>query len=311
MAQLKAQVDKLLSGVSQAYIPQNFICDQILPGISVKQKSGLLGTYGTNHLRVENTIAGGRGAYRRVEVRSYSSTSYLVDTHGLEDIVTEDDYDNVEDPFDAESDTVMGLTTLQYIRKEKAIADTINSTSIITQYTTLSGTSQFSDYLNSDPISIFSTGRVAVKDGCGMFPNTAIMSDLVFEKLRFHPQILDALGYKQARPGGLTLPELASAMMVDKILVGSAMYESADEGQTSSLANIWGKHIVLAVCPDAAAKYQISLGYMIRLSSRPPRRVYKYPINNPPNAMGIIVDDSYDMLISKAAAAYLISAAIA
>jgi len=311
MAQLKAIIDKLLTNASQAYIPTGFISEQILPEISVVQKTGKLGTYGTDHLRIEAAVTGGRGKYRRVETMTRSTSSYSVDSYGLEGMVTEDDYANVEAPFDAEADETMGLTTLLWVRKEKSLADVLTSTSIITQTTTLSGTSQFSDYLNSDPLAKFSTARTTIKSGCGLPPNTAIMSWEVWQQLRYHPQILDSLGFKQNRPGGLALPELASALEVERVLIGMAMYESADEGQTSSLANIWGKHIVLAVCPPSAQKYQVSLGYRVQLSGRPARRVYKSSNTNPPNSTLITCDDSYDMMISKAAAAYLIYNAVA
>ena len=312
MSQLKAQVDKLLTGVSSMYKPEGFISEMLLPEVQSAQYSGLLGKYGSNHLRIENSVKGGRGKYRRVETIVRSTASFLIQGHGLEGMVTKEDYKNVEDPFDAERDETYGLTNVLMLEKEKALADTLTSTSIMTVNTTLSGTSQFSDYTNSSPISVISTGLAALIDqGIPASQVTAAMDELVLNKLRFHPELVDALGYKFQRPGGLSGEEVAKAFGIKKLLVASARYESAKEGQTSSLAAVWGKHIVLGAFPEKAAVMQKSVGYLVRPTGGQPRKVYKEALFNPPGATSILVEDEYDMLISDANAGYLIKSVIA
>src|SRR5688572_24912951 len=191
MAQVKAIVDKLLTQASSMYVPVGYQSENILPLVTVKQKTGKLAKYGTSHLRIETTISGGRGAYRRVESITRSTSSYSVDSHGLEDIVTEDDRDNVDVPYDAEQDVVTGLTSLLWLKKEKGLADTLTSTSTITQNTTLSGADQYNDHLNSDPIDDFITARKTIRNACGFSPSGAVMDWAVFNVLRFHPQMLD------------------------------------------------------------------------------------------------------------------------
>lgn len=311
MSQLKAIVDELLTEASSAYIPQDFICEQILPFVPVDRSSGLLAKYGTSHLRIENSLVGGRGKARRVETIVRSQSSYNLDGHALEGLVTEDDYENVMEPYDAEKDETMGLTNILWLEKEKSLSDALSSTATITQNVTLSGSSQFNDYDNSDPISRFSTARKTVKDGCGFFPNTAIMSDYVRNKLRFHPQLLDALGFRQNRPGGLKDDEIAQALDVKNIYIGSAMYESAKEGQTTSLASVWASNIIFAQIPDGPARYQQSLGYRLGIRGQSPRQVFKWPEMNPPNSTAILVRDKYQFFLSNVACAYLIKNAIA
>jgi len=307
MSQLKAQVDKLLTNVSVAIKPEGLISDLVLPEVQSAQTSGKLGKYGTSHLRIERSITGGRGQYRRIEAIARTSETYIIESHGLEGLVTEDDKRNVEQPFEAENDEVFGITSIIALEKEKILADSLFSTSVITQNVTLSGSSKYNDYLNSNPIANFNVARGTVLDGCGLEPNAAIVPWKVWNILRFHPAMLNALGFKDNRPGGLTKQELAVAMGVKEIFVPSAVYESAKEGQTSSLQQVWGSSILFFRRPEnnAPAKMQMSLGYQMRLTGRT-RRVFKYPVMNPPMSTGIIVDDSYDYLISEAKAAYLI-----
>jgi hypothetical protein len=311
MAQLKAQVDKLLTNVSAGYIPQGYISESIFPFVGVVQKTGKLGKYGNSHLRIENSVKGGRGAYRRVETMTRSTTSYDIDGHGLEGIVTPDDLRNVEQPFDAESDETVGLSTMLWLEKEKTIADALADTAVLTQNVTLSGTSQFNDYSNSDPVSSILTAKKAVKSGCGLPPNAAILSWEVAETLRTHPMLLDMLGFKFENAGALSDQQLARVFGVQKVYIGMATYNSANEGQSDSLANVWGKHIVLAVLPDQAAKFQVSLGYRFGYAGKTSRQVYKYDLNNPPESTGILCEDNYDYVLSNVGAGYLIKNAIA
>lgn len=311
MAQLKAIVDKLLTNVSQMYVPEGYISEMVLPLLESKQKTGKIGKYGKDHLRIEHSLSGGRGQYRRVEPIVRSSDSYSIESHGLEGMVTEDDYNNVEEPFSAEQDEVTGLSNLIWLNKEYALASTLTSTSVLTQNTTLVGTQQFSDYANSDPIGVFKTARLAVYDGCGLPPNLAVVPWKVANTLAYSPQILDALGFAYNRAGQLSEAELAKAMGVDQILIPKAKYNSGKEGQSDSLADVWGDDIVMLYAPQKAGKYQTSLGYRVALSGQTQKRVFKYAINNPPNATGILCDDSYDFVITTVGAGYLIKDCLA
>lgn len=311
MSQLKGIIDPLLTDASSAYIPKGCIADNLLPKLKFSQYTGKLGSYGKNHLRIENTVIGGKGKYRQVESITRSTTGFEIEGHGLSGMVTKADYKNVKDPFDAEKDETMGISTILMLEKEKGLADALTSTSVITQNVTLSGTSQFSDYSNSDVVAKAAAAKAAVKAGCGDVVNTIIMDYDVAEVLRYHPQLLDLLGFKFAKPGGLTNEDLARALAVDKVLIPNCMYNSAKEGQTDVLASVWGKHMVFAVIPDSAQKYQISLGYNVMLDDGQPRKVYKQSLFNPPGATEILVEDEYDMLLSNVSAAYLIKNAIA
>jgi hypothetical protein len=301
----------LLTNVSNVYMPQGIVSEQVLPNLSVKEMSGLIGKYGTDHLRVQNTLMGGRGEARRVEVITRSSDTYLIEDHGLEGVVTENDYRNVEQPFEAESDETQGLTSALYVGKEVALAQVMGSTSILTQNTTLSGGNQFSDYINSNPLTVTKTAFNTVKDGCGLAPNACVMSWKVYNTLKYHPAILEALGFAANRAGLLSREDIAKALDVKYLYVAEGSYESAKKGQSSSLAEIWGKDMIFYVRPDAASKYQVSLGYYITKAGQGPRAVYKSALDNPPGSTRIIVMDSYDMVITNAKAAYLIEDAIA
>ena len=309
--QLKGIIDPLLSNVSSMYVPEGVIADTLLPSLKFAQYTGKLGSYGKSHLRIENTVVGGKGKYRQVESIVRQTSGFEIEGHGLSGMVTKYDYKNVIDPFDAEKDETMGISTILLLEKEKGLADSLGSTSVMTQNTTLVGPSQFSDYANSSVSSVVNAGKKAVRDGSGAVANIAIMDYAVAEVLRYHPELLDMLGFKYAKPGGLTNEDLAKAFGVETVLVPNAMYNSAKEGQAAVMASVWGKNVVLAYIPKAAAKYQLSLGYNIRLDGGSPRQVFKQSLFNPPGSTEILVEDEYDLVLSDVTCGYLIKDAIA
>lgn len=307
--QNRAIVDKLLTNVSRKYIPEGYISEMTLPVNQVVQTSAKVGYYGKEYLRIESSLVGGRTPYPRVTSTTRSSDTYLIEKHGLSDLVTEEDYANVEQPFDARADLTTDLTHKLWIEKEKALADSLGSTSVVTQNVTLSGTDQYSDPSNSDPIGDFKLAKATILGACGALPNLAVMSWTVAETLRFHPALTVLVRGAKAIPGGLSDAELALALGVQRILVGIVSYNSAVEGQTDSLAQVWGKNITFLVAPARPGKAQVTFGY--RMQQRNPRRVFRNPIGNPPNADEILVDDSYQWLIVDTTAAYLIKDAVA
>lgn len=312
-SQIRALVDLLLTNVSVGYFPKGYISEQILPVVTHTMSSGKIGAYGKEFLRIENTVKGGRGKYRRVDLGVVNTDSFYIQGHGLEDIVTKEDYRNKMLPFDAEKDKTVGLTHMLFLEKEQIVANAMSDTSVITQNVTLSGTQQYNDKLNSDPLSDWETARATIIDASGVPPNTGIMDYKVFNTLRNHPAILDFLGFKfpGAGPGPATVQQLAMAMDVEKLLIGTARYNTAKEGQADSLGAVWGKNLIFAVCPDSSQLQQVSFGYMVRYDGEAPRRVFKYPENNPPESNVILVEDNYDALVTQAEAAYLIKNAIA
>jgi len=308
MAQTKAIVDVLLTNVSNGIFPVGYIADKCLPQLTVKQKSGLIGAYGNNHLRLSDDLIGGRAEARRADPITRSSQTYLLESHALEGVVTQDDYSNVEQPYDAEADEVAGLTHLVLTNKERSFANTLFSTTVFSGRVTTPGTK----YGNSasDPLADFKTAQNAIVDSVGMQPNAVVMSQKVFNILKYHPQLADVLGFKYNQAGSMSVLDIANALNVEEVLIANAPYNSAKEGQSDSMTQICAASILFYVKPKSAAKYQISLGYSMKLSGAEGREVYKYDMNNPPGSTGIIVQDVYQCKLVNASAGYLLNSVL-
>ena len=307
MSQQKAQVSKLLTEVSNKYVVENAIAENILPMLRVKQSSGLIGEYGMGHLRQENDLMGGRGEARRVDATSYLLDQvYKIQNHGLQDIVTPDDVENVEAPFDAEVDKTEDLSSLILVNKEIFARNTVMDSAVVTQGVALVGSDKFSDGVNSDPLGVAKDAAIATLDGCGHTYNSCIMSAKTYQNLKYHPQILTTLGFAANRAGLLSREDIMRALDLKYLFVGEAAYNTAKEGQASVLAQIWGSDMLFYYRPEAAAKKQVSFGYYLRRLSAVSRNVFKAPLINPPDSTSIIVQDLYDFRVVNPAAGYLV-----
>ena len=305
--QTKAQVSKLLTTVSNKYTIDNAIAEQVLPVLKVKQSTGIIGGYGKGHLRQEDDLMGGQAEARRATPTEYDLTQgYKIQNHGLQGVVTPDDVENVEEPFDAEVDTTEDLSSLILVNKELFCKNTIMNPAVVTQGVTLAGNDKFSDAVNSDPLGVAKDAAIETLDGCGRTYNACIMSEKTYQNLKYHPQILERLGFAMARAGLLSKEDIMRAFDLKYLYVGEAAYNTAKEGQTAVLSQMWGAEMLFYYRPEAAAKKQVSFGYYLQRMDSTARKVFKAPLINPPESTSIIVQDLYDYRVVNAKAGYLV-----
>ena len=149
--------------------------------------------------------------------------------------------------IDPETHAVQMITdTLENCREARVAALIHNSaTYAADKRVTLSGTSQFSDYANSDPISVIKTGMEAT---LVYTPNTMVMGRAVWSRLSSHPKIVNAVKGGTQTSGLISREqflELFSGEGIQNILIGDAMVNTAKPGQPVNLQRAWGKHIAM------------------------------------------------------------------
>lgn len=308
-----ARVDKLLVNVSRRRNVEGLVADKVLTNISVVQQTGLIGSYGKGNLRIEHDIVGGETPYPRITSSAKDSDRYVLVKHGLSGVVTEEDYKNEEQPFDARKDKIMDLTDKIKLGRERALAASLGSTSVLTNNVTLSGTDQYTDYTNSAPLEDWATGRKSIYDNSGQIVEGAggfaIMPWPVYNVLKFHPDLTDQFKYVGAAKKGLDFEQMRSVMGVSRLLVPYCQYNSADEGATDSIAACWANDIIIGFAPQRGTKHIESLGFYITRGTKD-TRIFVNPLKNPPNADELLIDIEYDFLLTEVGAAYLIKDAI-
>ena len=298
-------VDPALSNVSIKFSNDTFIAEKIFPNLAVAKQSGKFYTYDKSNLRVDKTVrALGAGA-NEVE-HSATTASYVTDDHALKEFVPQEIQDQADAALDPLIDATETVTEKLMLDKELALSTLLANTANVTQNVTLSGTSQWSDYTNSDPVSDVRTARTVVHAATFKKPNTLFMGKQVFDVLCDHPQILERVKYSQL--GVVTAELMARVFQVEQIIVGEAGYNSANEGQTDSLSYVWGKHAWLAFITPRAGLRQVTFGYTFTYATRVVERW------NDQDRKGTYVrvgNDNYVQKIVAVGAGYLIKTAVA
>lgn len=308
-----AREDRLLANVSRRHNVEGLVADEVLTGVVVKKSTGKIGKYGNEHLRIVHDLVGGLTKYPQITVDTKSSDRYILEKHGLGVTLSEEEIANEVQPFDARIDATMDVTERLKLGREFALSSVLTSTAVLTNNTTLAGNTQLSDYDNSDPLGIFRAATESVFENTGKDVERpggfALMSWEVRKVLKFHPDLLELFKYTGSMGNGLSMDQLKDVLGVNRIILASSQYDSSNEGQSAAITSTWGKNIIFGFAPRTGSKRQTTLGFNVNKGKSV--RVFRSRPSDPPNSEKVLVDITYDDLITDVGAGYLVKDAVA
>lgn len=244
-------IDPVQTGITLAYSNRAYLADIVLPRVPVGGREFEYKLVGRDQMfTVPETLVGRKGQPNEVEFGG-TETPASVRDYGLDDVVPNDDIEAAQnvpgwDPIGLAN---MGLTELVALDREKRTADLVFglNTYPLANRATLNGTSQWSDYTNSDPYTAIQTAL----DGMLMRPNIAVIGRLAWSRLRVHPKVTAALAPSSngnsatanAAGAPASTQALAELLELDAIYVGEGWVNTAKPGQTATQTRLWGKHM--------------------------------------------------------------------
>lgn len=297
-------VDPALSQVSIAYKNEEYIAEQLFPVVSVAKQTGKYYVYDKSNFR-RNKTARAIGAKANEVEFGLSTSPFSCEDHALKEPVPFEILEQADAALNPEVDAAESVTEMLLVDKEIALATSMADTAVITQNVTLSGTDQWSDFDNSDPFDDIRTAINTVQLAIGRRPNTLVLGQTTFNKLADHPDVVDRIKYTNGT--AITAEMLAKLFDLEKCIVGKAVYNSANEGQTDSMGYIWGKHAWVAYVPKETRLKQVALGFTITYKQR---EVEKWD-DGDAKARYVRAHDNYTQEFVAAEAAYLIKNAVA
>ena len=269
-------IQQELTAIALAYSNRSYIADLVLPRVPVGSREFKWLRFNRDEMfTVPETMVGRKGVPSEVQFGATEVAGFVKD-YGLDDLVPNEDLSAAPAGYDPLGRAVEGTSELIALDREKRVADLVFNTATYPEANraTLSGTSQWSDYTNSDPYSAI----MAARDGMLMPFNTGVIGRLAWSKLRVHPKITAALapsatgntGTSNAQGAPATLQAVADLLELDQILVGESWINTAKPGQTASLSRVWGKHMALLhINPIASIRGNaISFGYTAEYGNR-------------------------------------------
>jgi len=231
-------VDPVLTNLSLGYKNERFLWDKIAPSSGQKTHTGTYPIYTRDYwfTRPTGVERAATGPYTRIGYGVGSGT-YSTNEIGFEHPVGDVTKNSSQLPEDLELTGTNFLTHKMQIELEKRVAAACFITGVWGTSTTLTGTDQWSDYDNSDPIANANTAKDAIRRATGTKPNTLFIGETGWQKLKEHPDIINK--YKYSSAGTMTTDLVAAVLEIDEIVVGDSIENTAAEGQTFAGADIW------------------------------------------------------------------------
>jgi hypothetical protein len=235
-------VQPTYTNIAIAYQNTAYVADAVLPRVPVGTQDFKYTKWTlAEGFTLPDTKVGRKGKPNEVEFSGTESSGSCV-AYGLDDPVPQEDIDNAPPNYDPLGRATERTTDLILLDREvRTAAAVFNTANFAAGFkSTLAGTSQWSDFTNSDPASAILTAL----DSCIMRPNKAIIGQAVYTKLRMHPKIVQAFYGNSATAGVVPKSFIAELLELEELIVGQGWVNSAKKGQTATLVRVWGKHAV-------------------------------------------------------------------
>jgi hypothetical protein len=247
------RIDQVLTNISLAYPATGLVGEQLFPVVPVRKQSDKYYVFGreawlpeTSDYRAPGTEANEIPGY------SVSLDTYYAQEHSLQIAVTDEERENTDSPMSPDRDGAELVTSKILLGRELAMyKEVTDATKYATGLSvTLSGTAQWNDYVNSDPILNIKAALRAVHAKVFFLPNVAVIPFQVMSVLEDHPDIIERIKYSERAI--LTQEIIASVLGLDKVIVPGVAIGSGAVGVTGfgvTAGYLWGKDVILAYVP--------------------------------------------------------------
>jgi hypothetical protein len=262
-------VDQILTQISVAWPNNGLVGENLFPSVNVNKQSDKYYVFGREGWLVENDLRAPGTLANEITGLAVSTDTYYAQEHSLQIPVTDEERWNSDSPLSPDRDGAELVTSKIWLGREKAMKDLATTAANYnsTNTTTLSGTTQWSDYVNSDPIGDLRTGKVAIHSKIFTEPNVGIFPYQVMTKLEDHPDFLERIKYSER---GIVSADLIAAIVgLPKIVVPGVGIGSTNLGQPIAVGYLWGKDVILAYVPQRAGLKIPAYGYEYKWVGNP------------------------------------------
>lgn len=226
-----------LTGIAIEYRPKNFVIDRILPGVGSATEQGIYYTWDFGNFNVPETLRNPRAVYKEIDFTATEQT-FKAREDGLEGRIDDRERRQAVGILDPDAGLTRRLTNAILLSRERRGINLLTNPANITQNTTLVGAAQWTDP-TSDPAADASTAQSTIRAATGWTANVVAMGQSTRNALRLHPAVIDFV--EGARPND---QDLADFFEVEEVVVAGAVYNTAREGGTTALSDLWGGDVL-------------------------------------------------------------------
>lgn len=254
-------IDQALTNISVGWPTEGLAGAALFPSVTVRKQSDKYYVFGREGWLPEADLRAPGTEANEISGAAVSLDTYYAQEHALQIAVTDEERENADSPLSPDRDGTNIVTSKIMLGRERTFQTlaTTASNYATGHSVTLSGTDQWNDYANSDPIDDLRTAKLTIHSKIFTEPNVAVIPYQVMTKLEDHPDFLERIKYSER---AIFSPELlASVLGIQRVIVPGVGINSANLGATASLGYLWGKDVVVAYVPPGAGLKVPAFGY--------------------------------------------------
>lgn len=259
----QVHIDRAMTRISIAHRNTSYIADQLFPNLPVNNQSDKYFVFDKSSWFRDEAGPRAPGTKGPQGDYSISSSAYSAQPIAMTKLVPDEILQNADAPLQIQTAATEFATDKVMLSVERDVAGFVFDAG--SWAASANPTSQW-NLDSSEPLVDVETGREAIVKAVGREPNVFVMGREVWTKLKNHPDLLDRI--KHTQRGIMTIELLAALFEVEKLLVGKAVVDTAEEGETSSRGFVWGKSAALLYVAPTPAIMTPSAGYVFTWKRR-------------------------------------------
>lgn len=266
--------DPILSNISLAYQPQEYVAEKLFPTIPVAKESGKFFTLDSTKslFRRVDTLRAPRARARLVDWATATDT-YTAEEHAAAAQIDDRERDNATNPIEPDAAATEAATEAVLLGREKAIADlaTTSGNYPAANILALGGADGWDDAVGN-PVEDVLIVAEAIRANIGKWPNTVIIPAAVLAKARLNPTIVDRIKYTVRQDQVIGTDLLAAMWGIENVYVARSVENTAAEGIAAVMSDIWGKSVEVAYVTPTPRIRTLSFGYVFQVGARKTKR---------------------------------------
>src|SRR6266568_4296128 len=167
-------IDTALTNVSVKYTNESYIAEVVFPAIPVEKRSDKWFVYGKENLKVYEARRAPKSVAQEVDF-SLSTSNYSAEERALRQLVTDAEARIADAPLQPKVDATEFLTDRLKLTLERDVAIKLTDPAHVTQTVALAGTTQWSDYTNSVPLTNLATAKTTIRPNIIRPANTFVV----------------------------------------------------------------------------------------------------------------------------------------
>jgi len=276
MQPIKAEIhiDVAMTNVSIAYKNAFWVADRVFPIVPVTKDSDKYFTFDRGPWFRDDMKTRGPGAKSAESGYGMGSGTYNCVEMALKKLVTDEERNNADAPLRPDTVATEFLTNAAMLSKERKVA------AIVTAWTATEDAAGLWAPAGSTNtvIADIATGKSTIRRAIGRYPNKLLIDSKTFEDLKNVDDILQRIKYSggPGSPAIVTAQALAAIFELDEVLVGGAIYSSAEEtaaGDDFTALDVWDKTATKGIgflfyAPSSPTLMDPAAGYIIQSKPR-------------------------------------------